>query len=90
MFILITLFLVFAFRGLKIASGSSDYFGGLLVVGIVILIVFQSFINIGAMLGVFPLTGLPLLFVSHGGTALFFALAEIGILLNISKYRRGA
>jgi cell division protein FtsW len=63
-------------------------FSGLLAVGIVILIVSQSFANIAAMLGIIPLTGLPLIFVSHGGTALFFALIQIGILLNISALRR--
>jgi len=86
--ILITLFLFLVFRGLHIASRTPDYFGGLLVVGIVILIVFQSFTNIGSMLGVLPLTGLPLLFVSHGGSALLFALAGIGIVLNVSKYQK--
>jgi len=86
--LLIFLFLFFAFRGLRIAAEAPDRFGGLLAVGIVILIVSQSLINIASMLGVLPLTGLPLLFVSHGGTALFFALAEVGILLNISKFRR--
>jgi len=77
--------LAFALRGLKIASASKDVFGGLLGTGLVILITAQSFLNIASMLGVFPLTGMPLLFVSHGGTALFFALAEAGIVLNISK-----
>ncbi|MAF59523.1 stage V sporulation protein E [bacterium] len=86
--LLIALFLAFAFRGLKIASQAPDYFGGLLVVGIVILIVSQSFINIASMLAVLPLTGLPLVFISHGGTALLFALASIGIVLNVSKYRK--
>ena len=86
--IIITLFLFLAFRGLKIAGKAPDNFSGLVVVGIVILIVSQSFINIGSMLGVMPLTGLPLLFISHGGSALFFALAEIGIVLNISKFRK--
>lgn len=86
--ILIFLFLFLAFRGLKIASRAPDYFGGLLVVGIVILIISQSFINIASMLGVLPLTGLPLLFVSHGGTALMVALAGIGIVLNVSKYQK--
>lgn len=84
--ILIFLFLAFSFRGLKIAARSPDYFSGLLVVGIVILVISQSFINIGSMLGVFPLTGLPLLFISHGGTAMLFALGSVGIVLNISKY----
>jgi cell division protein FtsW len=86
--IILTLFLFLAFRGLKIASKAPDNFSGLIVVGIVILIVSQSFINIGAMLGVMPLTGLPLLFISHGGSALLFALAEVGIVLNISKFRK--
>lgn len=85
---LIILFLLFAFRGLKIASRSVDMFGGLLAVGIVILIVSQSFINIGSMLGIFPIIGMPLLFVSQGGTALLFTLAEAGIILNISKYKK--
>jgi cell division protein FtsW len=86
--VLIFLFLAFAIRGLKIATWSSDIFGGLLATGIVILITVQSLVNIASMLGVFPLTGMPLLFVSHGGTALFFAMAEVGIILNISKQRQ--
>ena len=86
--ILITLFLLFAVRGLIIASKAPDMFGRLLAVGIVIMIVIQSFMNIAAMLGVIPLSGLPLLFVSHGGTALLFTLIAVGILLNISKYQK--
>lgn len=86
--LIITIFLFLAFRGLRIAGRTQDYFGGLLVVGIVILIVSQSFINIGSMLGVFPLTGMPLLFISHGGSALLFALVEVGIILNVSRYIR--
>jgi len=85
---LIVLFLFFAIRGLRIARISTTHFGRLLAIGLVILIVSQSFINIASMLGVFPITGMPLLFVSHGGTALFFTLLEVGIILNISKYRR--
>lgn len=87
-FIIILLFLFFASRGLRIATQSADIFGGLLVAGIVILITIQSFINIAAMIGVIPLSGSPLIFFSQGGTALFFTLAEIGIILNVSKYRR--
>jgi len=85
--ILITLFFIFSLRGLKIAAHAKDVFGGLLATGIVILIVSQSLINIASMLGVFPLTGMPLLFVSHGGTALFFAMLAVGIVLNISKQK---
>ncbi len=84
--LLITLFLFFMIRGLRIANKSPDSFGGLLVVGIVILIVSQSFLHIGSMIGVFPLTGLPLIFVSHGGSALFLALVGVGIILNVSRH----
>ncbi|NOY35603.1 MAG: cell division protein FtsW, partial [bacterium] len=83
---LIGLFLLFLYRGLFIASRAPDSFSGLFAFGIVILIVTQSFINIGSMIGILPLTGLPLIFVSQGGSALVVTLAEIGILLNISKY----
>ncbi len=86
---LIFVFLAFAFRGLRIAVKTPDRFGMLLVVGIITLITFQSLANIGALLGVLPLTGIPLVFVSHGGSALFIALAEIGIVLNISKHQKG-
>lgn len=82
---IILLFLLFGVRGIQIARQSPDMFSGLLAVGIVILVISQSFANIGAMLGIIPLTGVPLVFVSHGGTALLFAFLEIGILLNISK-----
>ncbi|MFH0846136.1 MAG: FtsW/RodA/SpoVE family cell cycle protein [Patescibacteria group bacterium] len=86
--ILLSLFLLFAFRGFQIANKSSDVFGRLLGVGIVILIVSQSFINVASMLNILPMIGMPLIFVSQGGTALLFALAEVGILLNISKYKK--
>jgi cell division protein FtsW len=87
--LLIILFVLFAYRGFGIAARAPDRFGGLLVIGIVIMVVTQSFVNIGAMLGMVPLTGTPLLFVSKGGTALFFTLAEMGIILNVSRYRKG-
>jgi cell division protein FtsW len=84
---LILLFLVFAMRGLKIASNSKDSFGTILATGIVLIIIGQVFTNIGAMVGILPLTGVPLLFVSQGGTSLIFALGATGIVLNISKQR---
>jgi cell division protein FtsW len=83
--ILITVFVFFATRGLKIASRVSDPFGRLVVVGIVIMIISQAFVNIGAMLGVIPLSGITLPFVSHGGSSLFITLLEVGIILSISK-----
>lgn len=84
--LIILLFVFFAVRGLKIAVGASDDFGRLLTLGIVILIIAESFVNIAAMLGIFPLSGTPLLFISHGGTALFITLAEVGIILSISRH----
>lgn len=84
-FIIIFLFLLFGVRGIQIAHRTPNMFESLLAVGIVILIVSQSFANIAAMLGLIPLTGVPLVFVSHGGSAILFAFIEVGILLNISK-----
>jgi cell division protein FtsW len=86
--LLVLLFVFFALRGFNIAIRAPDSFGGLLTAGIVILIVSQSFINIASMIGIMPLSGLPLIFVSHGGTAMFFALAEVGIVLGISRQIR--
>lgn len=86
--LIIFLFIFFLSRGLKIASQAPDIFSRLLVTGIVILITIQSLINIASMIGVLPILGSPLIFFSQGGTALFFVLVEIGIILNISKYRK--
>jgi cell division protein FtsW len=84
---LIILYLAFTFRGYKVAKIAPDLFGTLLVVGFMTLIICQAFLNIGAMLGVAPLSGLPLPFISHGGTALLATLTMVGIVLNVSKYR---
>jgi len=86
--LLIFLFIFFALRGFRIAARAPDSFGGLVAVGIVILITCQSFLNIGSMLALVPLSGTPLVFVSQGGTALLLALFQAGILFNISKYQR--
>lgn len=86
--LLILLFLGFTFRGFKIAAVAQDMFGMLLVVGFMTIIVLQAFLNMGAMLGVAPLSGLPLPFISHGGTALLATLTMVGIVLNVSKYRK--
>ncbi len=86
--IVILLYSLFALRGLRIANNSPDQFSRLLVSGIVILITAQSFMNIAAVTGVFPLTGVPLVFMSHGGTSLMIYLMAIGIVLNISKFNK--
>ena len=82
------LFAALIIRCFWIAVRAPDYFGGLLVIGIVLLITIQALINISSMLGVIPLTGLPLPFVSHGGTAMMVMLASMGIVLNVSKYAK--
>ncbi len=82
---LVALYTAFALLGLRIAARAPDPFGGLVVVGLVTLIVAQSFVNIGSVLGLIPLSGLPLIFVSHGGTSLAMSLAEVGVILSVSR-----
>lgn len=82
---------LFLYRGYLIAVGAPDRFGQLLALGIVIWVGAQAIINMAAMLGIVPLTGIPLPFLSYGGTSLTFVMAAAGVLINISKYsKRGA
>ncbi|MEK7610432.1 MAG: FtsW/RodA/SpoVE family cell cycle protein [Patescibacteria group bacterium] len=78
-------FLVFALWGLKIAAKTDDQFGRLLAVGIVILTTAGAMVNIGSMVGVLPVVGIPLSLFSHGGSALLSSLVGLGILVNISR-----
>lgn len=84
--ILIALFVIVAMRGLRIAKSAPDVFAKLAATGITAWIFFQAFINISAITGLIPLTGIPLPFISYGGTSIIFLMAGIGILLNISKH----
>ncbi|MFA6257474.1 MAG: putative lipid II flippase FtsW [Candidatus Paceibacterota bacterium] len=86
--ITIFLYLFFILRGFRIANRSPDAFSGLLVYGIVILITAQSFMHIASVIGVFPLTGVPLVFMSQGGTSLMVFMMAMGIVLNISRFQR--
>ena len=86
----IVLYLLFLLRGIRIAKNSPDTFSGLLVAGIVILITLQSFMHIASNTGVGPLTGVPLVFMSHGGTSLMIYLISIGVVLQISKFKNQA
>jgi cell division protein FtsW len=86
--IVVILYLFFALRGLRIASHAPDQFGKLLATGLIVLILGQSYLNIASLVGLFPLTGVPLVFMSHGGTSMMIALAATGIVLNISKAKR--
>lgn len=85
--ITILLYSFFALRGLRIANNSPDLFSRLLVSGIVIMITAQSFMNIASIVGVFPLTGVPLVFMSQGGTSLLIDLIAVGIVFQISKFQ---
>ena len=82
---LVILFLLFAIKCLALAARSPDVFGGLLVSGIAILVIVESFMNMASEIGLIPLSGVPLLFVSHGGTALILALSVSGIVANVSR-----
>ncbi len=79
-------FVFFALRGLLIARGAPDTFGRMLATGIVTWVTVEALINIGAIIGLLPLTGIPLPFISYGSSALTVTLAAVGILLNVSKH----
>lgn len=84
----IILYMILFLRGYRIAyRNAPDSFSKLLVIGFITIITAQSFMNIASIIGVFPLTGVPLVFISHGGTALLLSLGMIGVILNISKYK---
>jgi len=85
---LLALFVALAARGIVIAGTSRDLFSGLLALGLSFIIILQAFINMSAMLGIIPLTGLPLPFVSHGGTALVAVLIMCGFILNVAAHRK--
>jgi cell division protein FtsW len=85
---LLAAFSILIWRGFWIAKRVSDDFGKSLVIGFTSIIALQSAVNIGAISGLFPLTGVPLPFISYGGTALAVFLTMGGIIANISRYRR--
>lgn len=86
--LLLALFIALAARGIVIAGTSRDLFGGLVALGFSFIIILQAFINMSAMLGIIPLTGLPLPFISHGGTALMAVLIMCGFILNVAAHRK--
>jgi len=83
-------FIILFIRGFKIAQGAKDNFGRYLAVGIVTWFTFQALVNIGSMVGIMPMTGVPLPFISYGGSSLAISLAAVGILLNIDKASKRA
>lgn len=83
--LLVGLFIFLCLRGLKIASSCPDSFGRILAVGLVSWLSIQAIINLSSMVALLPLTGVPLPFISYGGSSLLANMAAVGILLNISK-----
>jgi cell division protein FtsW len=77
---------VILWRGLRAASGCGDKFGRLLAVGLTVMLVGQALVNVSVVLGLLPTKGIPLPFVSYGGSSLLMSLIAVGILLNISQH----
>jgi cell division protein FtsW len=86
--LLLGLFFALAWFGLRAATRAPDRFGSLLAVGITTWVTSQAVINIGAVIGVLPVTGIPLPFVSFGGSSLIITMAAVGILINIAAHER--
>ncbi len=84
---LLLLYVFLAKRLLRTAAQAPDAFGQFVCVGVMAWVVFQAFVNIGAMLGLLPITGVPLPLVSYGGTSTVMVLSAFGIVLNISRHR---
>jgi cell division protein FtsW len=84
--LLISLFILFAWRGFRVARLAPDGFTALLATGLTTWVIAQSMINIGAVSGAIPFTGVPLPFVSYGGSSLVISLSGVGLLLNLSRY----
>jgi cell division protein FtsW len=85
---IILLFFLFFGRGMRIVRNASDNFSFLLAGGIVSWIGLQAILNMSVVLGLLPTTGIPLPFISYGGTSLVSAMFAVGLLLNISQYRK--
>lgn len=84
--LLIVLFIAVAWRGYRVARKAPDGFGSLLATGVTTWVIFQGMLNVGAVSGAVPFTGVPLPFVSYGGSSLVITLAAVGLLLNVSRY----
>ena len=85
--ILMIMFLSLILWGLKIVIHSKDYLGALVAFGITMLIFWEVFINIGMVLGILPVVGIPLPFLSYGGSSMVVLMTAVGLLMNISVRR---
>jgi cell division protein FtsW (lipid II flippase) len=87
--VLLSLFLLLFYRGFKVAVLARDFFGTYLAIGILSMYFVHVLINVGMNIGLMPVTGIPLPFISYGGTAIVVNLTAVGILLNIHrKYKK--
>ncbi|HWS83317.1 MAG TPA: putative lipid II flippase FtsW [Ktedonobacteraceae bacterium] len=86
--VVVLLFLWLAFRGFRLARRAQDVYGALLATGITTWLVLQVIVNVGSTTGSMPYTGVPLPFISYGGSSLVVSMAAVGVLLNISRYIR--
>lgn len=84
--LVILLFLLLAWRGIKIAMEAEDRYMSVLATGMTSMIILQACINMGVVTALLPITGITLPFISYGGSSMLFTMVEIGILLNISRY----
>lgn len=87
-FAVIGLFLWLAYAGIRVARRAPDVFGRLIAAGVTVWIVGQAIINMGAVTGLLPITGVPLPLLSFGGSALLFTMAAIGILISIARHEQ--
>lgn len=85
--VLLGLFALLIWRGLRIATMSRDIFGSLLASGVVAFWAFQMFVNVGMTMGIMPITGIPLPFISYGGSSLLMNFVAVGLLLNVHSRR---
>lgn len=84
--LVLVLFATIAYRGLRIARDAPDAYGALIATGITWSLVLQAFVNVGVVTAVLPFTGIPLPFISYGGSSLVESLVGVGILLNVSRH----
>ncbi len=87
--VVVVLFGYLAYRGFRVALNARDDFGFFLAMGVTCWIAFQTLINIGGISRSIPMTGIPMPFVSYGGSSLIMLLSAIGVLLNVSRYSKG-
>ena len=83
--LVVVLFSIFLWRGIRVALRTKDPFARFLATGITAMVVVQALINMSVVLGMMPTKGIPLPFISYGGSSLFITLASVGILLNITQ-----